>query len=76
MSPKHKSRDPDLAGAEKALRRAAKRAREIAAAAGTWLVYCENGRLVKEFPGPEEIPPPRRRSPIMRRTNRPAHRRT
>jgi hypothetical protein len=39
-------RDPDLAGVEAALRRAARRAREIARATNTPLVIVENGRVV------------------------------
>jgi hypothetical protein len=43
-------RDPDLANAEVALRRAAVKAREIAYKAGTSVVYSINGKLVKEIP--------------------------
>jgi hypothetical protein len=41
--------DPVLAGIEPALKRAALRAREIAAQTGTPLVYSRNGKLVREF---------------------------
>ena len=46
-------RDPDLANAEVALRRAAARARDIARKTGTSVVYSINGKIVKESP-PEE----------------------
>lgn len=43
-------RNPDLANAEIALRRAAVKAREIAKLNGTSVVYSINGKLVKESP--------------------------
>jgi len=43
-------RDIDLAKAETALRRAAARAKKIAAATRTPLVVYEGGRVVKKFP--------------------------
>lgn len=44
------TRDPDLANAEIALRRAAGKAREVARQTGTLVVYSINGKLVKESP--------------------------
>jgi len=44
------SLDKDLAGAEAALRRAAKRARTIAEETKTPLIFYKNGNVVKEFP--------------------------
>ena len=43
--------DKDLASAEVALRRAAKRAKTIAEQTHTPLVVYEGGRVVKKFPG-------------------------
>ena len=45
---------PDLAGAETALRRAAKRARKIAEETRTPLIFYENGRVVKKYPWREK----------------------
>ena len=45
-----KARDPDLANAEVALKRAAIRAREIAVRTGTSVVYSINGNIIKENP--------------------------
>ncbi len=44
-----KATDPDMVGAETALRRAALRAREIARSTGTPLVIWRDGKLVKEY---------------------------
>jgi len=44
------TRDPDLANAEIALRRAASKAREIARKTGTSVVYSVDGKIVKENP--------------------------
>ncbi len=41
--------DPDLVGAEAALRRAARRAREIARATHTQLVTWQDGKVKKEY---------------------------
>ena len=49
------ARDPDLANAEVALRRAAKRAREIAKETGTSVIYSINGKIVKETPSVEMV---------------------
>ena len=46
--------DPDLAGAEAALRRAAVKARKIAEETRTPLIVYENGRVVKKYPWREE----------------------
>ncbi len=43
-------RDPDLANAEVALRRATGKAREIARKTDTLVVYSINGKIVKETP--------------------------
>ncbi len=52
MTPKKsKTNDPDLIGAEAALRRAARRAREIARSTGTPLVIWRDGKVVKEYVG-------------------------
>ena len=47
------SRDPDLANAEVALRRAAARARDIARKTGTSVIYSIDGKIVKESPAEE-----------------------
>lgn len=54
MKKKSKIRDKDLAGAEVALRRAAKQARKIAEQTRTPLVVYENGHVVKKFVGKEK----------------------
>ncbi len=51
---KKQIRDKDLASAEAALRRAAKRARTIAKQTHTPLVVYENGQVVKKFVGKEK----------------------
>jgi len=51
---KKQTRDKDLANAEVALRRAAKRARTIAEQTHTPLVVYEGGHVVKKFPGKEK----------------------
>jgi hypothetical protein len=52
---KKEIRDKDLAMAEVALRRAAKRARMIAEQTHTPLVVYEKGRVVKKYHGKEKI---------------------
>ena len=47
--------DPDLRGAEKAIHRAALKARERARRFGHGIIIFENGRIVEEFPG-ENLP--------------------
>lgn len=51
---KKRIRDNDLASAEVALRRAARRARTIAEKTHTPLVIYENGRVIKEIIGKEK----------------------
>ncbi len=51
---KKQIRDKDLASAEVALKRAAKRARTIAEQTDTPLVVYEGGRVVKKFFGKEK----------------------
>jgi len=46
------SPDPDIINAEKALIRAAKRARKLAEETGTELVYVRDGKLIREVPQP------------------------
>ena len=48
--------DPDLAGADAALLRAAQRARREAAAAGRTVVVFKDGGIVWEKPGEEYLP--------------------
>jgi len=47
-----KKRDSDFVNAEKALQRAALKAREIASKTGTAVVYMKNGKMIEERPGP------------------------
>ena len=49
MRKPRKDRDPDLRGAEAALKRAAKAARRIAKATGTPLVIWEDGKVVEKW---------------------------
>ncbi len=51
---KKRIKDNDLASAEVALRRAARRARTIAEKTHTPLVIYENGRVIKEIIGKEK----------------------
>ena len=50
------AKDSDLAGAGDALRRAARRAREVAARTRTPLVTCRDGEVVHQYvsPAPED----------------------
>ena len=48
-------RDPDLTGADTALRRAAERIRREAAAAGRTVVVFKDGEIVWEKPGREYL---------------------
>ena len=43
----------DLISSEAALKRAAKKAREIARKTGTAVVYSKNGKIIKEYPAAE-----------------------
>ena len=49
-----KPRDPDLAGAEVAMRRAAKRARRRAAEITGWVAVYKDGKIVQEKLSKEE----------------------
>ena len=55
-SPGERGDDPDLAGADAALRRAAERVRREAAAAGQAVVVFKDGEVVWEKPGREYLP--------------------
>ena len=55
-SPGERGDDPDLAGADAALRRAAERVRREAAAAGRAVVVFRDGEIVWEKPGRERLP--------------------
>ena len=50
MTPKMKTRDPDIRGSLPALKRAAKRARALAKATGTPVYALRNGRVVNLNP--------------------------
>lgn len=50
-SQKKRERDPDFIGAEIALKRAARKAREIARKTGTAIVIMKNGKIREEKPG-------------------------
>ncbi len=56
MNPKkiELAKDPDLAGSWAAIRRAAKRAAQIAASTNTELIVMRNGECVRVKPGEEE----------------------
>ncbi len=58
MNPKpiEQAKSPDLALALPALRRARKRAEEIAIATNTALIQVENGRVVRVEPGAKREP--------------------
>ena len=56
ISPGEHGDDPDLAGADTALRRAAERVRREAAAAGRAVVVFRDGEVVWEKPGREYLP--------------------
>ncbi len=47
--------DSDMENATKALIRAGKRARELAAQTGTRIVVVRDGKLVREVPEPEQL---------------------
>jgi hypothetical protein len=47
--PTTKTTDPDMLGAETALRRAARRARQVARQTGTPIVIWRDGRVVEEY---------------------------
>ncbi len=50
--------DSDLANAEKALLRAAKRARERAAKSGGTVAIYQDGKIIEEYPKEEPALPP------------------
>lgn len=50
------AKDPDLAGSWVAIRRAAKRAAQVAASTNTELVVLRNGKCVHVKPGGEQKP--------------------
>lgn len=50
-----KIRDKDLAKAEAALKRAARKARAIAEETKTPLVFYEDGSIIKKFPAKEKV---------------------
>lgn len=54
MKKKHTVTDPDILGVGPALKRAAKRARRIAAMTNTPLAIYENGRIVEKWIKPVE----------------------
>ena len=56
IPPGERGDDPDLAGADAALRRAARRVRREAAAAGRTVVVFQDGEIVWEKPGRERLP--------------------
>jgi hypothetical protein len=47
---------PDVQAAYNALKRAALKARLIAKQTGTYLVYVENGKIIKEIPSDSTVP--------------------
>jgi hypothetical protein len=49
-----KGRDPDIANAEAALRRAAQRARERARRAGLKIPVYRNGQIIEEWPAEQD----------------------
>lgn len=55
ISPGERGDDPDLAGADAALLRAAERVRREAAAAGRAVVVFKDGEIVWEKPGEEYL---------------------
>ena len=59
-TPGERGDDPDLAGADAALRRAARRVRQEAAAAGRAVEVFQDGEIVREKPGQEHLPQGRR----------------
>ena len=56
IQPGERGDDPDLAGADAALRRAGERARREAAVAGQAVVVFIDGEIVWEKPGREYLP--------------------
>jgi hypothetical protein len=56
LKPKSESKlpDADMQAVPEALRRAARRARDVARQGGTGIVIVRDGKLIIEKPGPEE----------------------
>lgn len=52
-TPRKQERDPDLANAEIAMQRAARKAREIARKAGISVVYLKDGEIREEYEHPD-----------------------
>jgi len=50
VNPRNREEDPDILGAENALRRAAQRARERAKRAGIGVIILKDGKIVEELP--------------------------
>ncbi|WP_194071682.1 hypothetical protein [Synechocystis sp. LEGE 06083] len=50
VNPRNREEDPDILGSEKALRRAAQRARERAKQAGIGVIILKDGEIVEELP--------------------------
>jgi len=55
MKKERKIRDKDLAKAEAALKRAARKARLIAEETKPPLIFYKNGKVVKEFPSKSKV---------------------
>ncbi len=56
QTPQKPERDPDLANAEIAMKRAARKAREIARKAGTSVVFLKEGEIREEQDNPHAHP--------------------
>jgi hypothetical protein len=50
VNARNREEDPDILGSEKALRRAAQRARERAKQAGIGVIILKDGEIVEEMP--------------------------
>ncbi|AGF53663.1 unknown protein (plasmid) [Synechocystis sp. PCC 6803] len=50
VNARNREEDPDILGSEKALRRAAQRARERAKQAGIGVIILKDGEIVEELP--------------------------
>ncbi len=58
MTAQNEERDPDFVGAEKAIRRAARRAREVAFQTGTPIVIYKDGAIIRKMVSREELEAP------------------
>lgn len=56
QDPGKELRDPDMVGAEAALRRAAVVARRRAIATTGWVAVFKDGKIIRDY-GPAEVPP-------------------